>query len=180
MLFPKKGIFVLWNFQIGLNILQSSFTPFPTTPFSTFKAMKILPFLLVVLNFIGCNFIRPSDSNDASISLKQGQTATVEIKVNESVTINGIHVLTFNSLTDSRCAEDVQCVWQGVASPKFTLALSGVRTDFQLDTLNYEPYHNFSDVTGYTIKLVDVTPYPNHKKNIFTGDTVKLEITLKG
>ncbi len=64
----------------------------------------------------------------------------------------------FVSVEDSRCPQDVNCIWAGNA--KVTIKVTnrkGVSKTFELNT-NLEPRAVRFD--GYEIKLGDVTPYP--------------------
>ena len=69
-------------------------------------------------------------------------------------------------VTDSRCAEDVVCVWEGEVIVK--LRMDGQKTlEFKLNSdSSVKVYNNFR------ITLVAVVPYPNTTKNYTLEDYV--------
>ena len=69
-------------------------------------------------------------------------------------------------VTDSRCAEDVVCVWEGEVIVK--LRMDGQKTlEFKLNSdSSVKVYNNFR------ITLVAVAPYPNTTKNYTLEDYV--------
>ncbi|HAH36311.1 MAG TPA: hypothetical protein DEQ87_00185 [Algoriphagus sp.] len=74
--------------------------------------------------------------------------------------------ITFLELSqDSRCPENVTCVWQGLAQIKLLVSVNGQEKPFDLST--YPPHQGIpSEIVflGYKIALVDLKPYPNTTK----------------
>lgn len=71
--------------------------------------------------------------------------------------------ITFTKVTqDSRCPEDVVCIWQGLAEVELLIEVNGSEEKFLLST-----FPTFQDVPsevtfkGYIFKLEGVSPYPN-------------------
>lgn len=139
--------------------------------------MKTTLFCILLCLFFGCGMLHPNENSTTSYTVKSGDSVTISMKVGESVVLNQMHTLTLKSLSDSRCAEDVVCVWEGVASGQFDLALSGVQNDFQLDSITSGNFKSHVKVTGYAFKMLDVTPYPNQKKGT-KGEVVKVEVSM--
>jgi hypothetical protein len=79
---------------------------------------------------------------------------------------------------DSRCASDVQCVWAGDAAVKLDVTVgSQTHATVELHT-NGQSGQTSIALGGYTIKLVDLTPYPKSTQVIQQKDYVaRLEIT---
>lgn len=89
---------------------------------------------------------------DEEISFVIGQTQVVRTAIDT-------YYMTLIELNDSRCPEDVVCVWQGVARAVFTV-VSKRQTEESLlvvTTLDEGPMV-FQDLE---ISLSEVTPYPN-------------------
>lgn len=83
------------------------------------KPMKILSMLLAmfsVLVIIQCTRASsPTSPGNNSLSLnKQFDSAAVNLKIEESITIDQKFTIKFQNVTgDSRCPVDVTCVWAG-------------------------------------------------------------------
>ncbi|MBB6327174.1 hypothetical protein FHS59_002802 [Algoriphagus iocasae] len=87
--------------------------------------------------------------------------------------------ITFSKLIgDSRCPENVQCIWQGLVELEVILAVNGTEEKFTLSS--YPPFNGIPsevEFKGYLFKLMDVTPYPNTTKSYSEKDyTVILEV----
>ena len=93
-----------------------------------------------------------------------------------SVEITGSLTLTFNRVTsDSRCPTDVVCITAGDAVVSVSLADSASRVERELHTVGDLSQAKFS---SYTIRLVELTPYPRSTRAIDPRDyTATLQIT---
>ena len=113
-----------------------------------------------------------------------GSTETLPVKValnlNTPVTLEGQSLrLTLLKVTDSRCPLDVRCVWAGEVGIDVEIAKLGVvyvrqplYTLFNANAAN-EPKSVIAE--GYTVKILEVTPYPG--QNGSGVKTVTLELT---
>ena len=113
-----------------------------------------------------------------------GSTETLPVKValnlNTPVTLEGQSLrLTLLKVTDSRCPLDVRCVWAGEVGIDVEIAKLGVvyvrqplYTLFGANAAN-EPKSVIAE--GYTVKILEVTPYPG--QNGSGVKTVTLELT---
>ena len=80
------------------------------------------------------------------------------ITTGRAVEITGSLTVTFNRvISDSRCPTDVVCISAGDAVVSLTLADSASRVERELHTAGDLTQTKFS---SYTIRLVDLTPYP--------------------
>ena len=79
---------------------------------------------------------------------------------------------TITEITDSRCASDVTCVWQGEAVVKIEIELP------QEGFINLSTFDNVIDTFGiHSFELIDVSPYPISTEQIELEDyVVTLEI----
>lgn len=97
----------------------------------------------------------------------QNNDSTASLGINKTITLPDSKTkVTFASVAeDSRCPEDVTCVWEGIAIVDLKLVNGSETRTVQLATKDFEPknvkksfqYH------GYTISLADVKPYPGGK-----------------
>jgi len=63
-------------------------------------------------------------------------------------------------LNDSRCPLNVECVWEGNAEVRFLFTVDSIQTDFTLNTNGSMPFNADTVIGGYSIKLLDLSPYP--------------------
>lgn len=114
-----------------------------------------------------------SDISETSIILKQGESIKIA-KTN----------ITAKYLTiteDSRCPEDVTCVWQGLAKVELELSRKGSTPQvIELSTMDFEGSNarQTKIFEGYAVTLNHVSPWRNHDGS---PSTVKngIEISLK-
>lgn len=85
-----------------------------------------------------------------------------DIKIGQSITLGGLTIKPVQVAEDSRCPTDVTCVWAGQV--RLTVLIAGIDEPATL-TLG-ESY----EVLGKNVTLVAVTPAPNSKVTIKTGD----------
>ena len=63
-------------------------------------------------------------------------------------------------LGDSRCPSNVQCVWEGNAEVRFLFTVDSIQTDFALNTNGGMQFNSDTIIDGYSISLLDLSPYP--------------------
>lgn len=109
----------------------------------------------------------------------------VELQKSQSIlfgtdTNNGLK-LTVNTINDSRCPKDVNCIRAGEAAVKITIydikeksatfnLYYGEKSHFKPDTVNFS-----IDKKIYKVILFDVNPYP---QTSVTQDSLKAKLTL--
>ena len=94
----------------------------------------------------------------SGVTFELGKPFEVQTGVTYSE-INGPLSLNFNEvISDSRCAKDAICAWEGSAEAALFFQ---AHAKTQTDTLSSNHYRGWSDSTifqGYTIRLVGVAP----------------------
>jgi hypothetical protein len=85
------------------------------------------------------------------------EIANFETKVNYE---NNIVLRMDSVLNDSRCPSNVQCVWEGNAEVRFLFTVDSIQTDFVLNTHGGNNFNSDTVIGGYSIKLLDLSPYP--------------------
>ena len=118
------------------------------------KTLSTIKYLFVFLLFagMGCE----------ETILEQGFTIGREanFQVNQLYTsASGQYTLKITEVSDSRCAEGVQCVWQGEVTVKGEWTENTNKSTFEIhsvvSTQTKQP-------DGYTIQIVDAKPYPKY------------------
>lgn len=119
-----------------------------------------LPIVLISLS--GCS------RNQVAVTVGLGETFT--IGVDQSARITGEDmVITFNEVIgDSRCPQNVTCVWEGVASSRVTVIHQGVNYSIALNQpgLTEQAEEAFID---YTLTY-SLNPYPREGEEISPED----------
>ncbi|HYJ45315.1 MAG TPA: hypothetical protein VEV81_01790 [Pyrinomonadaceae bacterium] len=104
-----------------------------------------------------------------------------DLRVGQTVSIEGTRLkVGFQSVVeDSRCPEDVTCVWAGNA--KISLSVNKVGRPRGATVINLNSGLNPKHISyqGYDIKLVGVKPPRNSKTKIGQGDYVITLIVTK-
>jgi len=93
-----------------------------------------------------------------------------EINVGNSLLIPDGILITIQSVEDSRCPADVLCVWQGEA--KVLINVKKASQDLGNFTLTSTAGKETQSFDGYSIKLVEVQPYPFSNKVTLQSDYV--------
>ena len=94
------------------------------------------------------------------------------MRINQTVNIEpaGIELTFVNVTEDSRCPSDVQCVWAGQVSIIVNVTAQG--TNSSLDLTLTGGQSEAKSVGNYSLKLVDVQPYPISTEEISLSDYV--------
>lgn len=101
-----------------------------------------------------------------------------ELKVGDKFKEDGITVEVI-SVSDSRCPEDVVCVWEGEATVQLKMTGDEGEHQFYLDLL--ESYYAKDTIIGsHKIILQDVLPYPvNSDQSTTDNSKKKVKIDIK-
>jgi hypothetical protein len=145
------------------------------------KSLQWLKAVLLVILLSVLILVSSCEKNDLlDIELRLNDTLT--IKAGSTIPDNTRNVsLSFDSLVaECRCPSDVVCIWEGYASVALRFFSENKEQRFVLSTLNFNPLRNDTTISGYTIKLIDVLPYPNTKIHTDPKEiTVKIQVTHK-
>ena len=142
--------------------------------------MKLFSFLLILIILIaGCNINTPNDSADTdnldklivpagSDSLALNDTTVIAFADTLGNQTENIWISFDAIAADSRCPVNATCIWEGNAEVVLTL-FDKATIDTQF-TLNTNPtFTKEALISGYTVELVDLLPYP-HTDSLFTAD----------
>ncbi|MFD2583768.1 hypothetical protein ACFSR6_14810 [Pedobacter vanadiisoli] len=106
-------------------------------------------------------------------------TTNYDFKINTSKSI-GTSTLLLKSINDSRCPINADCISAGGVRAHFKLTADNIDQEITLckgvcGTLESAAKVKINGIT-YSMKLIDVTPYPQLQKGDIT-QTVKIELT---
>lgn len=113
------------------------------------KTIIILTFLLIT-SVSGCRNELNQVSVDKNFDLNYKE-AKYFADHSASITLDSV-------LNDSRCPKGVECVWSGNAQVRFIYSAGTLNSVFILNTLSN--FRTDTIINGYTIKLVQLNPYP--------------------
>jgi len=119
------------------------------------KGMIIISGLLVAIIYTGCETNLKLEStlplNDTI------EIANFETRYNYE---NNLSLRMDSVLSDSRCPSNVVCVWEGNAEVRFLFTVDSIQTDFILNTHGGSQFNSHTVISGYEIKLLELSPYP--------------------
>jgi hypothetical protein len=118
--------------------------------------MKVLTLLLFpILLFFSCT------EDPECIDTAIGEEITIQV-FDSATYCNENLSITFNTYpNDSRCPSDVTCIWAGFVEVELSVNLKGKDTVLKLSTEpNISGIPVQANVGDYSIKLIDVIPYP--------------------
>lgn len=130
---------------------------------------KVFGFALVfgLCLFLACS--KPANENDQASKNAEWHEKTVTIDLNQCQNVNFGNDrlrLCLDSVNDSRCPMNADCIWAGTAIAKFTFTKNGQANPVTLAIPAFASYPQQITVAGYTIKLINVFPYPDLNANI--------------
>jgi hypothetical protein len=113
--------------------------------------------LIFIIASITLNFC--SDSINENETFNLSDTLTLNYGQTKFNSENNLSLQFYSLIGDSRCPEDVVCVWEGDAELKFKLTINNEQIYFTLHTArNY--FNTDTTIWNYNINLIDVLPYP--------------------
>jgi hypothetical protein len=114
----------------------------------------------------------------ASSDVKQNASnQEVEVKIGERVSVEGLKISFERVAEDSRCPQDVTCVWAGNAKVVLKLSKTGRRAAQATLNTGLEPKHKL--YYGYDVKLVSLSPSRMKGEKIKRGDYVATVVVTR-
>ena len=87
--------------------------------------------------------------------------------------IDGVVKLTIDSLRDSRCPQNVECIWQGEISVNISVSIDQA---YQLEL--HSVTHSKDTLQNYEFELIGADPYPVYPEEIKDEDyQVRLKVS---
>lgn len=129
--------------------------------------MKKLMFFSVALFFVGLNW-HCERVTDGPKNQQAAFGDTLQLAYGQTITLLPDNMeVRFDSVYDSRCPLEVDCVWAGIAEVKLWFRQNQVEQTGSLNTANEPPSIT---VFGKTVRLIDVAPYPQSPGSIAQED----------
>jgi hypothetical protein len=109
---------------------------------------------------------------DQPFELKPGQVAKLS---DAKLTV------TFDSIAeDSRCPKDVVCFWEGQAVAKATIAQNETTETLDFTSRGNQYTLGIQQVGDYTVKLQQITPYPETQNAKLNKDRYRATFVVSG
>ena len=107
---------------------------------------------VIAVTALGCS------GNQADFSVKPGEMVTLAIGQSAQITGEDLEITFAEVVGDSRCPQNVTCIWEGVASSLIRITYKGVSYSIVLDEpgLTEQAQDSFFD---YTLTF-NLQPYP--------------------
>ena len=104
-----------------------------------------------------------------------------KLNVGQQVTLKGtrLRIKFVKVENDSRCPSDVTCVWAGNAAVGFQLSARRRNKTVTLNTSGNSTFAREVEYQGYTVRLIDLSPYPLSKRKISAGDYIATLLVSK-
>ena len=129
-----------------------------------------LYFSLIVLAVIAITSCSKSDCEDGF--------STTKFKLAKEYCLKDKETIIIDSLEDSRCPSNVECVWEGEVKIYLSLDINNEKHKHTLIFKNDDTEQSFEDVNGYELKIKSITPYPSAPSDIPQEDYV-IEMGIK-
>ena len=111
---------------------------------------------------------------------KVGTPFSIDFQFKKQVA-NGLSITFEEVTTDSRCPCEAECIWAGEISVKIKMTANGTAFTKLFTLEGYEGDSGGAyevDFEGYTIKLMDVLPYPcNGEPNTNSDYSIEVLVT---
>lgn len=151
----------------------------PTT-LAMLRSFLALP-LAVLLAAAGCNGSQNTVSSDVQAAAT-GDPFFLEL--GDAVQVDGHSLRFVDVVEDSRCPEDVTCIWEGRAKVQIAASDPTGAEERQVLTLPYgsmgEDERSTWTVGGLVVRLHDLTPYPNSERPSEDPPRVELSVVSEG
>lgn len=125
------------------------------------KWMIIFSGILAAIMFMGCE---TDPEGTSTLPLNDTiEIANFDTKYNYE---NQISIRMDSVLSDSRCPSNVICVWEGNAEVRFIFTEENLQTGFVLNTHGGSKFNTDTIISGYQIRLLNLSPYPEEPGEI--------------
>ena len=103
----------------------------------------------------------------------------VTLSLNQCEAISGQYKLCLDSISDSRCPLNVECVWAGEVVVDLWLRSGDLIFPFRLCLGDSDECKHSDNIEGLAFRLLTVDPFPNADKPTDPGEyEVKIQISL--
>ncbi len=129
------------------------------------KAYSLLICLLALFLFAGTSCEDKVIDQEFSLEISKLYTSN-----------DGNYSVIINNVSDSRCPEGVQCIWQGEVTVSGEMNVDGSKLPFEVHSVESQ---SNKQPEGYTIKIVDAKPYPKYGTESKPEDLIVILLVKK-
>lgn len=129
--------------------------------------LPIIIILMVLVVFAGVFYYSPLNVNNTNTNpVHVSLNTSFQLKINQTGIVEPANInITFLNITeDSRCPEGAVCVWPGQVKALFRLDTQQSQGNLFNLTLNSNKTQSEKNITGYSVKLFSIDPYPQSSK----------------
>ncbi|MFC2128246.1 hypothetical protein ACFLRR_00075 [Bacteroidota bacterium] len=139
------------------------------------KKFAVLSGIILVFIFAGCK----KENSGQTSTLIFGDTTEISMSEKLYNYENNISIKLDSILNDSRCPASVDCIWAGNAEVKYIFTQNDIENTIILNTLGGSNFKSDTIITGYTIELINLYPYPEEPGEIGQGNYYSDVLVLK-
>lgn len=142
---------------------------------------RVLFILMILIVTVGVFYADQLDIyNTHSNPIYTSLNTSFKLNINQTAIVepDNIKITFLNVTEDSRCPEGTVCVWPGQVKALFLLELDQSHEDVFNLTLNSNETQSQKTIAGYSVKLVNVDPYPGSLKTI-TDNEYAVTLSIK-
>ena len=99
---------------------------------------------------------------------------TTNFSLNKEYCLNEDESITIDSLLESRCPTNVECVWEGQVNLYISIKTNNASHQHEIIFKNDDNIQTYNDISGYSLSIESITPYP-----VTSNDTTPEEYTVK-
>lgn len=142
---------------------------------------KILALIAIAGLTIACQTTPTIPENGSSITARLEQPFSLPIEQVAEIPSEDLRVRFIAVEEDSRCPEDVQCVWEGEVKIRVNLAQNNRDLgNFSAILSSRNKDRAIVSVEGYSLELLEVNPYPKNPGKLDVEDYVAtLQVSRK-
>jgi hypothetical protein len=129
--------------------------------------LPIIIILMTLVVFVGVFYSSPLNVNNTNTNpVHVSLNTSFQLRINQTGIVEPANInITFLNITeDSRCPEGTVCVWPGQVKALFRLDTQQSQGNLFNLTLNSNETQSEKNITGYSVKLFSIDPYPESSK----------------
>ncbi len=116
--------------------------------------------LLLCLCFLACRKSATTSNNSNPVTVKLSECAAVQRPL-------GNLKICLDSLNDSRCPLNANCIWEGCATAKLTVSINNKMYSFHLSTTKRAGFPpTDTTIANHHFQINKVLPFPGDASNI--------------
>ena len=128
--------------------------------------------IYLIIGIIGTLLLSCEDDSNEAKDKSLVIDENIELCAGECATDNNLSICFDSVSSDSRCASDVICAWEGNAAVEMTFTLNEQDYNLTLNTNRSNRFPADTTIKQFRIKLIDLEPTPVSTSTIAQKDYV--------